>query len=118
MNLPPAAARLRASRIAVQGGFTGGPPPGEHRSAMPLRILPYSLLYCIVLYCIVLYCIVLYRTVMHRTSLLCAVLQSFFFILFYTLLPTSYLLHYHSHCLSHCLYYCIFNNRTGRTTFN
>ena len=28
MNLPPAAARLRASRIATQGGFTGGPPPG------------------------------------------------------------------------------------------
>ena len=29
MNLPPAAARLRASRIATQGGFTGGPPPGN-----------------------------------------------------------------------------------------
>ena len=28
MNLPPAAARLRASRIATQGGFMGGPPPG------------------------------------------------------------------------------------------
>jgi hypothetical protein len=28
MNLPPSAARLRASRIAVQGGFSGGPPPG------------------------------------------------------------------------------------------
>ena len=46
MNLPPAAARLRASRIAVQGGFTGGPPPGAHRGALSL---PYPALYCNVL---------------------------------------------------------------------
>jgi hypothetical protein len=37
MNLPPAAVRLRASRIATQGGFTGGPPPG-------------TVLYCTVVY--------------------------------------------------------------------
>jgi hypothetical protein len=48
MNLPPAAARLRASRIATQGGFTGGPPPGTVLCCM------FSVLY--VLHCVGVLC--------------------------------------------------------------